>query len=268
VLDPGANPRAVLQLRPNTTAESRALTFSTEITQSGASSATVGPIQIRTVVSTPIGTAGPNGTIRLPYSYGPFQLLDTSTGTPDQLAATRSSLAQFQGMSGDMTLSSSGAVLSNHFAIPPAVSSTVRSLLNQLSNQSSQLTVPLPTKPVGTGARWRVTTQLTVSGLKVHQTYDYKLVSHDGSRLTLDVHYTQVAPRQHVTLAGTPAGVSVDVTSFHVAGTGRTVLDLTRVIPLSGHLAAQGLEQFGARQGTRTLKIDQRILTGVDFAPA
>jgi hypothetical protein len=268
LLDPGASPRSVLRLTPNTTPASRTLTFSSEITQSGVSSATVGPLQIRTVISTTTGTAGPGGTTRVQYTYGSFQLLDTSTGTPQQLDAMRTSLAQFQGFGGEYTFSSTGVVLSNRFEIPSAVNSTVRSVLEQLSSQSDQLSVPLPTKAVGVGARWRGTTQLTVAGINLRQTYEYKLRSRDRGRLALDVHYTQVAAPQHVSSPGLTPGVSVDVTSYHVAGKGATVLDLSQVIPVSGHVAAQGVQEFRVRQGGRSGKLDQHVLAGIDVTAA
>ena len=268
LLDPGAKPREVLRFAPNTTPVSRTLTLSSEITQSGVSSAAVGPLQIRTVISTATGTAGPNGTTRVPYIYASFQLLDTSTGTPQQLDDVRTSLAQFQGLGGEYTLSSTGAVLSNRLDIPSAVNSTVRGFLEQLSSQSAQLSVPLPTKAVGIGARWRGTTQLTVAGISARQTYDYKLRSHDGGRLAVDVHYVQVAAPQRVRSPGLAPGVSVDVTSYHIAGTGATVVDLSQVIPLSGHLAAQGIQEFRVRQGGRSGKLNQHVLAGIDLTAA
>ena len=268
LLDPGANPREVLRLTPNMAPTSRTLTFSSEITQSGVSSATVGPLQMRTVISTTTGTTGPGGTIRVPYTYGSFQLLVTSTGTPQQLDAIRSSLAQFLGFGGEYTLSSTGVVLSNHFEIPSAVNSTVRSVLEQLSSQSDQLSVPLPTKAVGIGARWRGTTQLTLAGINLRQTYEYKLRSRDRGRLALDVHYTQVAAPQHLTSPGLTPGVSVDVTSYHVAGKGAMVLELSQIIPLSGHLAAQGVQEFRVRQSGRSGKLEQRVLAGIDVTAA
>ena len=205
-----------------------------------------------------------DGSIRVPYSYGSFQLLGTSVGSPSQLDAVRTSLAQFEGLQGQFTLTSTGAVRSNSFKIPPTVKGTARSVLQQLSDQSSQLSVPLPTQAVGVGARWETTSQLTVSGIKFTQKYGYTLRTRDGTRLTLDVTSLQTAPRQRVNSSGLPAGASVNVISSRVAGTGTTVLDLSQVAPLSGHLVAGGVQIYRVQQGSRQATLNQRLELGID----
>lgn len=254
----------MLRLELQTASLTRTLTFSTQVTQSGAASSTVGPLQLRTVVSATLSPAGRGGAIRVPYSYGAFQLLDTSVGTPQQLDAVRSALAQFQGLGGEYTMSTTGAVLSNRLDIPPTANSTVRTLLQQLSSQAAQLSVPLPTQAVGIGARWRATTQATASGIHVQQTYEYTLRSRVGGVLTLHVAYIQTAPRQRVAASGSTAGVAVDLTGYHIVGSGTTVLDLSQVIPLNGHLAAQGVQNFRVRQGGQSGMLEQQVQFGVD----
>lgn len=266
LLDPGASPRGVLRLRPVTIRSSRTVTFSTQLTQSGASSDEVGPLQIQTVVSYAPSPVGRDGTFRVSYSYGSFELLDSSVGTPQQFDAVRTSLAQIKGLGGRFTLSSTGAVLSSRFQIPSTVNSTARSLLQQLSGQSSQLSVPLPTQAVGIGARWRGTTQLVAGGIKLQQTYVYTLRSRDGTQLTLDVSYTQTATPQHLPSTGLPSGETVNVTSYHVAGTGTTVLDLAQVAPVSGHVAAQGLQVLRVQRGGQSGTINQQLKLAIDLA--
>ena len=267
LLTPGTNPREPLRLTPPATPVGRTLTFSFKVAQSGISSLTVGPLQMRIAISSTIGPAGPGGTIRVPFTYGGFELLDTSAGTPEQLDAVRTALARVQGLSGEFTLSSTGAVLSNRLQIPSTVDATLRGLLQQLSSQANQLSVPLPTRAVGTGARWRATTQLVAGGIRVHQTYDYSLRSRDGSRLTLDIGYTQTAGRQRVAFPGLPSGVTVEVTGYHIAGRGTMVLDLSQVIPLDAHLAAQGRQEFRVHQGRQSGSLNQDLQLGIDLAP-
>jgi hypothetical protein len=247
---------------------SRSLTFGTQVTRSGISTGTVGPLQIRTIITAMVHNAGPKGTIRIPYTYGNFQLLNTSVGDPQQLAAVRTSLAQYRGLSGEYAVSSTGQVLSNRFKIPSGVNSTLRSLLQQLSSQSDQLSVPLPTQAVGIGARWRGTTQLSAGGITARQTYEYTLRSREGGRLALDVTYTQTAPHQRVSAPGLSKGETVDVTNYLVTGTGTTGLDLSQVAPLNGHLVAQGVQEFQVKQGSQSGKLTQHVQLSVDLAPA
>jgi hypothetical protein len=266
LLDPGAAPRSLLRLAPNAAPQAVVLTLSTEAIQSGASSQHVGPLHIQAVVSFAPSSTSANGTIRVPYTYGDFRLLDTSAGSPAQLSAIRDAFNQFQGFGGQLTLAPNGAVISNTFSIPPTVDPTVRNLLQQLSGQADQLAVPLPSQAVGVGARWRGTTHLVVAGISVTQTYDYRLRSRDGTRLTVDVGYTQTAAPQRVTLPGVPAGTNVSVTAYHIAGSGSSVVDLSRVAAVSGHVDAQGVQKFRVSQGGQSQTINQRVLLAVDIA--
>jgi hypothetical protein len=266
LLDPGAVPRSRLRLTPSGAPQAVVLTLSTEVTRSGASTQHVGPLQIQTVVSFAPSSTATNGTIRVPYTYGALRLLGTSAGSPAELSAIRDALTQFQGFGGQLTLSPTGAVLSNTFSIPPAVNATARNLLQQLSGQSDQLGVPLPPQAVGVGARWRATTHLVVAGIRLTQTYDYLLRSREGTRLTVDVRYSQAAASQRVTVPGVPAGTNVSVAGYHVAGSGSSVADLSRVAAVSGHVAAQGVQRFRVELGGRSQTIDQQVRLSVDLA--
>ena len=98
----------------------------------------------------------------------------------------------------------------------------------------------------------------------MQQTYEYTLRNRVGGVLTLDVAYIQTAPRQRVAASGATAGVAVDLTGYHIVGSGTTVLDLSQVIPLNGHLAAQGVQNFRVRQGGQSGILQQQVQLGVD----
>lgn len=246
----------------------RTATYSEQLVQSGGpSTVSVGPLRMRTVISSVIPPAAPGGVITVPFTYGSFRLLPTSVGSSAQLKAIRAYLATFGGLSGEFTVSTTGAVLSSSVAIPPSANATVRTLLQQLSNQSSQLSVPLPTQAVGIGARWRATTHLSAVGVELSQTYEYTLVRHEGTRLTLEVGYTQTGARQPAAFPGLPAGVTAELTGWNITGTGTTVLDLSQVIAVEGHLEAQGREEFRFDQGAQSETLDQHVKFGFDVAP-
>lgn len=262
----GADPRSLVRLAPIPEPQSVVLTLGTEITQSGVSSQHIGPLNIQTVVSfAPTSTAA-NGTIHAPYTYGAFQLLDSSIGPPEALTAIRDGFRQFQGFGGQLTLSSTGAVISNTFSIPPAVDPNVRSLLQQLSGQSNQLGVPLPSQAIGIGARWQATTHLFVSGLSLTQTYEYTLRSRAGTRLGIDVRYTQTAANQRVRLPGVPGNASVTVAGYRITGSGLTVADLSHLASVSGHVTAEGVQRFRIQRGRRSGTLDQELRLSVDVS--
>lgn len=265
--DPGSTPRSLLRIQPGSTPARRIVTFTTEVMQSGIATQTVGPLAIQTTIAFSGTTKGPGGTIQLPYKYEGFQLLASSVGTPEELAAVRAALSQSPGLGGQFTLSPTGAVVSGHISVPSGTSSALRSLLQQLSDQSTQLSVPLPTQAVGVGAHWRATTQLTVGGISLTQTYDYTLRAHDGTTVALDVSYVQSAPRQRVKSKSFPSNETVTVTTYRIAGTGTSTIDLSQVAPMTGHVAAQGIQVFRVQQGRQSRLLNQQLQIGVDVAP-
>lgn len=236
--------------------------------QSGIVTQTVGPLAIQTRISFGPSSKGPRGTIQFPYRYEGFQLLDTSVGTPQDLDAVRRGLAQTSGLGGQFTLTSTGAVVSGHITVPPGTSSALRSLLQQLSDQSTQLSVPLPTQAVGIGAHWQATTQLLLAGIKVTQTYDYVLRSHDGTTLGLDVSYVQTARRQRITSNAVSPGSTATITSYRIAGSGSSTVDLSQIAPSVGHVAARGDQILRVQRGRQSATLNQQLTLGVDVAPS
>ncbi len=267
LVDPGASPRLPVRFVSPAATITRTFRFSVQIVQSGAASDTVGPLNLQLVITSPIGPAARDGSIDVPFTYGDYQLLDTSVGTPEQLDAVRSGLDTINGLGGEFRISSTGAVLSSRLNIPPDATATVRQLLQQFSSQISQLSVPLPSQPIGDGAHWRATTQLSAFGITVRQTYDYTLQNRTGNRLVLQVHYVQTAPSQRASVPGLPKGVTVQLTSFRTTGSGTQTLDLAEIFSVDAHVTAKGRQVLRAQQGDKTATINQDLRLGFDIVP-
>lgn len=94
----------------------------------------------------------------------------------------------------------------------------------------AQLSVPLPSEPVGIGASWEVAQSLNLAGIEPRQTTTYTLTAIEGTVITLEAMISQVVEPGSVIAQG---GAEVEVASWTNDGTGTMELDLTAIVPTS-----------------------------------
>lgn len=102
--------------------------------------------------------------------------------------------------------------------------------VGQLDAQLEQLTLPLPTEPVGVGAAWTTTTAIDSNGVVFCAVATYRLTEFDGNAYALETELTQQAEPttiedstgsiEVVEGSGTGSGTSTGSLSFPVAVTG------------------------------------------------
>jgi hypothetical protein len=145
---------------------------------------------------------------------------------------------------------------------------TSRAVLDQLIPQLQAVT-PFPEQPVGAGAKWRVTEQLTLGGAALTKQTDMRLVRSESNEVELVMRVTQTGARGPIKLPGVPAGVDVTVRSWRGTGKGTQTLDLTApLFPVTSELTQQSRQRLVARQGgeSQTLTVDTDL--SASFASA
>ena len=270
VVDAGAEPREALRfaLTPGV-AQNSSLTFTTTVKQSGAVNQTVGPLRIRFGVAITVGDKDADGNVRLAISYPSFELLKGSdVGSASQRDDVQRKLESFNGTTGELMMTPTGAVVSSAFELPETADPSANDLIDQLSEQANQLAIPLPDEPIGIGARWQATTQLELNGIRLEQTYTYTLRKRDGDRLDVDVRYVQRAPRQEADLPNVPAGTTVRVTLFKIAGKGTQTFFLSQPLPAEGRIKASGSQKLEFDRGGNTEKLSQDLSVALSVKAA
>jgi hypothetical protein len=269
VLQEGKAPRAQLRLSPPAgSSENVAMTVRQSIRQSGVSSASVNVPPIRANIAATLLDTTPSGDFHISFSYPSFDVLKGNGSNATTRQAVESALEGLQGLSGEMTLTAQGAVVDSSLAIPPDVDQSVGNVLDQLRDQLRSTTVPLPEPAVGTGARWRVTTELSLAGIQARQVYEYTLKKRDGSRLVLDLRGTQTAEPQSVELPGQQAGIDVRVTRYKTTFRGTVVFDLSKLLAVSGRIKGDGDQEFRVDAGGQHGTLRQRVGLDVTMKPA
>jgi hypothetical protein len=268
VVKQGAEPLEPLRLAPPVgSSEQVAMTITQSIQQSGISSEQVNVPPIRATIAASLPDTTPNGDLHITFSYPSFEALKGNRSTAASRRTVDRALEGFQGLAGDMTITPQGAVVDSRLDLRTDVDPTVAQVLGQLTDQLRNLTVPLPEPAVGVGARWRVTTELTLNGIKARQVYEYTLRKRDGPRLELDVRGTQTARPQPVE-TGQQSGVNLRVTKFKTTFRGAVTLDLTRMLVASSRVTGDSNQTFRVDAGDEGGTLDQHIDLTVAIKPA
>ncbi len=137
--------------------------------------------------------------------------------TDDDETALGEMLADLPGASGMLRTDRSGAFQDGGISTD-GLDPEVESLVEQTERHLAALTAPLPTEPVGVGARWEVASSFESGGVVYCTLTTYTLTSLDGDQYELDIELTQgVAP---TTIADN--GTSIDVIGGSGRGTGHS----------------------------------------------
>jgi hypothetical protein len=266
VLRDGSEPREALRLAPAVGASARvAMTLRLGIEQSGASDASLKAPPIRATIDTALQDTTANGDFHATFTYPSFDVLRGGGASASQRRSVESALADFDGLSGDFTVTPRGELVDSNLEIPPDADTEAAQLLTQIGDQFRDLTIPLPETPVGVGARWRATTQLTLNRIETRQVYEYRLKKRTGTTLELDVRGTQTARRQTV---DSPGGLTLRVKRYKTTYRGTTTLDLTRMLPVASSVRGSGDQTFDVEAGDESGELRQHIDLRIDVEAA
>ena len=142
--------------------------------------------------------------------------------------AMAAELMPLQGLTGVEIVDARGRNLYLSYDIPEGVSPTTRASIERMQDTMKQVLPPFPEEPVAVGARWRVESEIR-NQIVMQQVQDFQLVEREGDRIVLQVTTTQSAQPQAMEVP--QPGVRAQLVSLVGAGTGRTEIDLTRLVP-------------------------------------
>jgi Family of unknown function (DUF6263) len=265
VLRDGSEPREALRLAPPAGASAQvAMTLRLGIEQSGASDASLEAPPIRATIDTALQDTTPTGDFHATFAYPSFDVLRGGGASASQRRSVERTLAPFDGLSGELTVTPRGELVDSNLEIPPTADTEATQLLTQIGDQFRDLTIPLPETPVGVGARWRATTQLRLNGIETRQVNEYRLKKRTGTTLELDVQGTQTARRQTIE----SGNVTLRVKSYKTTFRGTTTIDLTRLLPVESSVRGSGDQTFDVEAGDESGELRQHLDLRIDVEAA
>jgi len=168
-------------------------------------------------------------------------------GVPADIAA---SVAKLKGSRVDYLVNADGSGSGFHAEVTKGVDPAFREAVQSLSDTLVLLTLPVPSKPVGVGAFWMVTTRDSVSGLDVVTYRMVKVEKIDGSSVSLNLSTKRYAASSAFDVEGLPPDAPHVMSEFHSGTDGNLTLNASDAFPKSGQLDSVLAAALGAADPT------------------
>jgi hypothetical protein len=160
--------------------------------------------------------------------------VEPSGATQEEMA--RVLLPHLQSMKGAgivYWMSPRGRVHDTKVDLPAGMSAVAQQLLGGMSQSLESMPTPLPSEPVGVGARWQVISRVASSGLDLLQSSVYTLKSREGGRARIEDTLVQLSASDTVHTPQMPAGMVAKVKAFSSTGQGNAQIDVKSAVPES-----------------------------------
>lgn len=270
VLDAGAAPqnRLLLQPEPGTEVERTMVAnigLTLEVDGEELPSPTVPAT--RMVLRSHVDEVGDDGTIRSTFTFVDVAAVDGPGVDPAVLAETNAVLSQLKGLTGTATSDRHGGSQDVTLDTSTIADPNLKSALESLTSQITNLTAPLPAQPVGMGATWRVERSATLNGIQTDTATTYTLQSHSGNDYVLAVAQDATAPPGPADIPGLPAGVTATIESFLVRSTGEVRGRLDQPLPDDSALAGSGDIELTIGQGGESQTLSQHLTLDISLGP-
>ncbi len=240
VIDPGEEPRELLQFHPSpgdthilhSVSEMDAtIIIGGEVLPKIDSSPSIADTEVT------VSAVDEDGTIH--YST---ELIRAAKGEePDTpLEASESRQGSLVGLTRQVTVKSNGRLLNSDYQIPAGADEHMVAYIENTARIPDGMGPHLPDEPVGLGAKWEVISRVDINNIAVARRGLTELVARDGDRLSLDITISQEPLSWVVEMPSRP-GVMMDINRFESGGTERVELDLGSLVPLrsSSHTEAE-----------------------------
>jgi hypothetical protein len=238
LLDPGAEPRIELRYAPKagvTNSMTMRMKMSTKADVGGRPMDVNMPAMLMTIDMTTKEIKA-NGDIAYEAVFSKMDVEETEGADPMMTEGIRSALGSMKGTVMTGVMSSRGEMIQSDIKLPAGANPMSRQMMDNMKQSMNQLSAPLPTEPVGKGAKWDVVTSVGNMGMKIDQTATMTLTEVSLPSYTLDFVIKQKADKQEVKMPGVPAGISVELVSHTSDGTGQTRTSTESLLPLDSKM--------------------------------
>ena len=270
LIESGREPRRALRLAPKA-GDRQQLVMTLQVGMEMAMAGTAMPKMDMPVMKWPMdltvdGVAN-NGDITYTMTMGEIELVGDGGGVPGMADAMRATLGAAKGTSSKAVISSRGVTKSSDANSPASGNPQLRQSMDQLKDAFSGMSAQFPEEPIGVGAKWEVRQVLKSQGMTIKQTGAYEITALDGDRAEVKVTVLQAAANQKIASPAMP-GLKIDLEKMEGSGNGKTVYDLSRLIPVTSAIESNadmkmGMDMGGQKQSmamktTSTVKLDSK----------
>jgi hypothetical protein len=178
-----------------------------------------------------INEVSPAGDITYETAVSNSSIAEDGDTEPQVVEAMKGALEGVKGLAGSGKMSNRGISIAADMKVPSSANPQARQTIDQMKESWERISSPLPEEAVGPGAKWEAKTTVKAQGMTINQTATYELVSLDGDRATISSTLNQTAANQKISNPSMP-GMKVEVAKMSSNGAGKTILDLSKILPI------------------------------------
>ena len=207
-----------------------------------------------------------DGNLIYDFILDAVDVLADDKSPPAMVDSMKKSLADIKGMNGSAEVTPRGITKNAEMKMPANTNPQLASMMENMRQQMNQMSVPLPEEPVGQGATWTVTTQMTSGGIQLTNQYKYTLTKLEGSNIEMKVELVQTAEAQELKNPALPPGTVVKLQEFKSGGNGTIKMDLTQMVPTS-EITSETKMKLEAEGGGQKQNIEQTMTMALKLYP-
>jgi hypothetical protein len=168
--------------------------------------------------NTTVGQPLKNGLVPVSLAYTNTQVEGVPPGVASPMAKGMGSIQGFR-----MLVNATGGIVQiDTQSTDPSVFEATQSLADRMVTELPTF----PNEPVGVGAVWTITYDMTLSGMELLTTQRVEVVAIEGHTVETKQTFTMERGEADFALPGLPTGASVGFTQFDGTGSGTSVTDL------------------------------------------
>lgn len=240
LLNTGTEPKQQLRLRPAENTKQTAqmtMLIDMEMSVGGQTQPVPDPPSIQMTMESNVTKVDANGDIHVNVSYLDSEVVADASTPPELVSAMQSQMKQLVGMSSSAILDSQGNTKQVNYNFPAGLDPNTKQMMEQMVNSIKQISLPLPSEPVGVGAKWQFPNSVSVNGMTLNPITACELVELKDNVATLQVSIEQQAAPQKFNPPGLPDGTSVDLKSFTSQGNGQVTIALNQILPIRSNMS-------------------------------
>jgi hypothetical protein len=260
LVDAGREPRRALRFQPKVGDKHKTL-MTTKIGMEMSMGGNAMPKMAMPIMKLPmdisVDAVAADGDISFTTTMGELELEATGDEMPGMADAMKAALGGAKGMTTSSVKNSRGVVKSADLKLAADASPQLRQSMEQMKDSLSGMSSPFPEEPIGIGAKWEYRQVLKSQGMTIKQASTYELVALEGNRAEVKITILQSAANQKISSPAMP-GMKVDLDKMEGTSTGKAVVDLTRLLPVSGEVNSEADIKAGMNLGGQKQSMDMK----------
>ena len=272
LINPGNEPRQLLRFQPASNARQTTL-LTMSMNMSGSMNGEAMPtMDFPTMKITLEAITKPlaNGDIQIDLAYSKVDIGTDTTMPPEVIEAMRSQIKMLTGVKFSYVIDNQGRTKDVNVTLPKELDPNFQQIVDQMLNSLEQLSIsPFPEAPVGVGAKWQISSSLALMGLPANELkMVYELVNVQDDQVTLNVSMGMPGGSSTSTampIPGLPSGIELAIKSMDIQSTGRLILGLNQIMPVSGQMSTMSNMEMSITDPNTNKPINMQIRSTVDM---